>query len=137
MRTAIYLTNRTATRSLQDKTPIEALTTDIGQPTVPDLLHLRTIGCKAYYYILKEKRQRRAKFKTWAKARILVGYEGNSIYRIYDQQRGIVQASSIVFDENDVLQDIQFNDLFNESLAPHVGGESHKSSHEDENGPSP
>jgi len=64
MRTAIYLTNRLATRSLHDKTPIEALTTDIGQPTVPNLSHLRTIGCKAYYYILKEKRQRGAKFKT-------------------------------------------------------------------------
>ena len=55
MRTAIYITNRLATRSLHDKTPIEALTTDIGQPTVPDLLHLRTIGCKAYYHIPKEK----------------------------------------------------------------------------------
>jgi len=137
MRTAIYLTNWTATRSLQDKTPIKALTTNISQPTVPDLSHLRTISCKAYYYILKEKRQRGAKFETRAKAGILVRYEGNSIYRIYDRQRGIVRASSVVFDENDVPQDIQFNDLFDESPAPHVGGESHKSSHEDENGPSP
>jgi len=63
MRTAIYLTNRLATRSLHDKTLIEAFTTDIGQPTVPDLSHLRTIGCKAYYYIPKEKRQRGAKFE--------------------------------------------------------------------------
>jgi len=63
MRTAIYLTNRLATRSLHDKTPIEALTTDLGQPIVLDLLHLRTIGCKAYYHILKEKRQRGAKFE--------------------------------------------------------------------------
>jgi len=101
MRTAIYITNRLATRSLHDKTPIEALTTDIGQPTVPNLSHLQTIGCKAYYYILKEKRQRGAKFKNRAKAGILVGYEGNSIYRIYDKERGIVRASAVVFDEND------------------------------------
>ena len=95
-----------ATRSLKDKTPIKALTTNISQPTVLDLSHLRTIGCKAYYYILKEKWQRGAKFKTRAKARILVEYEGNSIYRIYDRQRGIIQASFVVFNENDVLQDI-------------------------------
>jgi len=120
MRTAIYLTNRTATRSLHDKTPIEALTTNIGQPTVPDLSHLRTIGCKAYYYIPKEKRQRGAKFEDRAKAGILVGYEGNSIYRIYDRQRGIVRASSVVFDENDAPNiEIQFNDLFEDT---HAGG---------------
>jgi len=94
---------------------------------------LRTISYKAYYYILKEKRQRGAKFEDWAKTRILIRYEGNSIYRIYDWQRGIVRASSIVFNENDVPQDIQFNDLFNESPAPHAGGESHKSSHETKN----
>jgi hypothetical protein len=101
MRTAIYLTNRLATRSLHDKTPIEALTTNIGQPTVLDLSHLRTIGCKAYDHIPKEKRPRGAKFDDRAKAGILVGYEGNTIYRIYDRQHGIVRASSVVFDEND------------------------------------
>ena len=116
MRTTIYLTNRLATRSLYDKTPIEALTTNIGQPTVPDLSHLRTIGCKAYYYIPKEKRQRRAKFENRAKAGILVGYEGNSIYRIYDKDRGIVRASAVVFDENDAPNiEVQFDDLFNDT----------------------
>jgi len=113
IRTAIYLTNRLATRSLHDKTLIEAFTTDIGQPTVPDLSHLQTIGCKAYYYIPKEKRQRGAKFEDRAKAGILIGYEGNSIYRIYDKERGVVRASAVVFDENDAPNiEVQFDDLF-------------------------
>jgi transposase InsO family protein len=132
MRTAIYLTNRMATRSLQNKTLIEALTTDIGQPTVPDLSHLRTIGCKAYYHIPKERRQQGAKFEARAKAGILVGYEGNSIYRIYDKDRGIIRASAVVFDENDAL-DIKFDDLFHESPVHQSGGEEHHH-HADENG---
>jgi transposase InsO family protein len=132
MRTAIYLTNRTATRSLQNKTLIEALITDIGQPLVPDLSHLRTIGCKAYYHIPKERRQQGAKFEARAKAGILVGYEGNSIYRIYDKDRGIIRASAVVFDENDAL-DIKFDDLFHESPVHQSGGEEHHH-HADENG---
>jgi hypothetical protein len=98
MRTAVYLANRTPTGSLQDKTPFEALRIDIGRPEVPNLSHLRIIGCKAYYYIAKEYRQKGA---DRAKQGILVGYEGNSIYRIYNAEEGVIRASSVEFDEND------------------------------------
>jgi len=49
---------------------------------------------------------------------VTVGYEGNSIYRIYDWQRGIVRASLVVFNENDAPNiEIQFNDLFEDTHA--------------------
>ena len=115
MRTAIYLTNRIATRSLENKTPIEALTCDIGKPEILNLSHLRTISCKAYYYIPKEKRKNGAKFEGRAKQGILVSYEGNSIYRIYDPDRGIIRASAVVFDETNALDaEIHLDDLMNE-----------------------
>ena len=47
------------------------------------------------------------------KARILIRYEGNSIYRIYDKERGVMRASAVVFDKNDAPNiEVQFNDLF-------------------------
>lgn len=121
MRTAIYLTNRVATRTLQDITPLESLTAEFGMPERPDLSNVRTIGCTVYYHLQKEKRRRGSKFDGRAKKGILVGFEGSSIYRIYDPTvRGnIVRASAVTFDESTVpcinLEDfaddviIQFN----------------------------
>jgi len=90
----------------------------MGRLEILNLLHLRTIGCKAYYYLAKERRQNGAKFEDRAKQGILIGYEGNSIYRIYDKERGVVRASAVVFDENDAPHiKVQFNDLFEDTHA--------------------
>ena len=131
MRTAIYITNRLATQSLHEKTPIKALSTNISQLEVLNLSHLRTIRCKAYYYLAKEQRKNGAKFKDRAKQGILIRYEGNSIYRIYDRDRGIVWASAVVFDENDAPifnendaldLEVPLNDLLDETHDTHARG---------------
>ena len=51
--TAIYLKNRSPTRSLESKTPFEAL---YGYK--PPIKHLRIFGCKAFSHIPKEDRRK-------------------------------------------------------------------------------
>jgi hypothetical protein len=76
----------------------------LGALERPDLSNVRTIGCTAYYHLQKEKRCRGSKFEDRAKKGILVGFEGNSIYRIYDPTvpGNIVRASAVTFDESTV-----------------------------------
>jgi hypothetical protein len=47
-----------------------------------------------------EKQFRSAKFGNRSNIGILVGYEGNTIYRIYDPKRGVIRASAVVFEED-------------------------------------
>jgi len=101
MRAAIYITNRVATRS-NLKTPIESLSKEFGPAQIPDLSHLRIIGCKAYYHIPKERIPNSSKFEPRARIGILVGFEGNSIYRIYDEEKGVIRASAVRFDETEI-----------------------------------
>lgn len=53
MSTAVYLKNRSPTRSLEFKTPFEAL---YGYK--PTIKHLRVFGCKAFAHIPKEDRKK-------------------------------------------------------------------------------
>jgi hypothetical protein len=98
----VYITNRTATLS-SGLTPIELLSTDQGQASKPDLSHMRIIGCNAHYHIHKEKRARSAKFGNRARTGILVGYDGSTIYRIYDPTNGVIRSSAVVFEEDTTL----------------------------------
>jgi hypothetical protein len=64
---------------------------------------MRIIGCNAHYHIHKEKRARSAKFDNRARTGILVGYDGSTIYRIYDTTNGIIRSSAVVFEEDTTL----------------------------------
>ena len=76
--TAVYLRNRSPTKSVEGKTPYEAI---YGEK--PKVGHLRVFGCTAYSHIPKDERE-----KLDAKARhcIFLGYPSNRKgYQLYDQ----------------------------------------------------
>ena len=99
IKTAVYITNRTATLNSK-ATPLELLHSEQGAALKPNLSHMRVIGCNAHYHIHKEKRVRSAKFGNRSNTGILVRYEGNTIYRIYNLERGVIRASAVVFEED-------------------------------------
>jgi hypothetical protein len=102
IKTAVYITNRTATLNSK-ATLLELLHSKQGAALKPDLSYMRVIGCNAHYHIHKEKRVQSAKFGNRSNTRILVRYEGNIIYRIYDLERGVIRASAVVFKEDSTL----------------------------------
>ncbi|KAI1006112.1 Retrovirus-related Pol polyprotein from transposon TNT 1-94 [Podosphaera aphanis] len=102
MRTQIYIVNRVATSVLQNETPFQALNRlTLGNDEIPDLSHLRVLGCKVYVQIPIEKRVLSRKLDARAEIGILVGYEGSHIFRVYFPSRKIViRSSNIRFDED-------------------------------------
>jgi len=69
---------------------------------VPSVSYLRVLGSKAYVYILVQDRVLSEKTAPRAEIGILIGFEGNHIYRVYLPHRvgnKIVRSSSVRFDE--------------------------------------
>ena len=105
---AVYVTNRIATSSLDKMTPVEAFKHQV-QPGLsdadymPDISHLRIIGCKTYVNTPKERRVKSAKLAPHAQEGYLVRFEGSKIYRVYLPGRAqkIVRTSHCVFDESE------------------------------------
>jgi hypothetical protein len=105
---AVYVTNRIASSSLDKMTPVEAFKRQV-QPGLsdadymPDISNLRILGCKTYVNIPKERRIKSAKLAPHAEEGYLVGFEGSKIYRIYLPGRAqkIVRTSHCVFDESE------------------------------------
>ncbi|KAI1005621.1 hypothetical protein K3495_g2594 [Podosphaera aphanis] len=109
IRAVAHITNRTANRVF-DKTSFEMFMDHIHpkDDNKPSIAHLRVLGCKAYVQIPKEKRAHTAKLALRAEVGILVGYEGNSIYRIYVPSRSgkkIIRSSHVRFDEHGYISD--------------------------------
>ena len=73
--TAAYIKNRSPASGLP-KTPYE-----LWHNKKPDLSNLHIIGCTAYAHTLKQGRK---KLTPHSKRYLLVGYEGHSIYRLWD-----------------------------------------------------
>lgn len=92
-RQSTYLINRVATRSLDGKTPYEAL-----RSIIPNLTHLRVFGC--VFYARTEAAGRK---KLDDKSRVLVhlGTEpGSKAYRLLDPtSKRIIVSRDLVFDE--------------------------------------
>ena len=79
MAVAVYLKNRTPTRSVVGMTPYEAWS---GNGKKPSLKHLRVFGCLAFVHVPKE---RRTKLDYWAIPGIFVGYSVTTKqYQVYD-----------------------------------------------------
>lgn len=104
--TAVYVINRSPTRSLVDKTPEEAWLN-----FKPNLNNLRVFGCKAMVHIPKCKRR---KFDAKSEECTFVGYDENTKgYRVYSSRTGNVFLSrDVVFCEN----------KFNSEYVPQTGG---------------
>ena len=113
----IKVTNRTATLTLEDLTPYEAFMNAVDPPEGKDrkhqpfMGHLRVLGCKTYVLIPQELRQRSHKLEPRAEIGILVGYEGEHIYRVWIPGRKgfaghIVRTSNARFDENGLVTDV-------------------------------
>ena len=108
---AVYVTNRTATSSLEKMTLAEAFKRQVQLGLLdtdysPDISHLRVLGCKVYVNIPKERRVKSAKLAPHAEEGYLVGFEGSKIYRVYllGRTQKIVRTSHCVFDESEPLE---------------------------------
>ena len=87
--TVVYLKNRSPTRSLEAKTPYEAL-----HGHKPNLSHLIAIGTKAFVLIPKKK-TKKMDFRSEGDG-IMVGYGGSNQYRIWDPVDNKVLVSANV-----------------------------------------
>lgn len=92
VRTATYLTNRSQTNAVKNKTPYE-----MWHRQKPDLSKLKIFGCRAYALIPKEKRK---KFDDKSFECIMLGYAENG-YRLWDKTKNcLVNSRDVIFDEN-------------------------------------
>lgn len=95
-----YLTNRSPTSVLKDKTPCEMW---FGRK--PDLSNIRVFGSRAFAHIPDVQRK---KLDDRSKEYIMVGYDYSG-YRLYDSNtRQVVIRRNVVFDES--VPDLTIND---------------------------
>lgn len=110
-----HIMNRTTTRALPGGiTPYEAYMNHVrpGIDNRPDVSHLRVLGSIAYVHIPKERRIASNKFAPRAEKGVLVGFEGNHIYRVWVPTRArnkIVRSSSVRFNELGFITDSDDN----------------------------
>jgi len=93
--TAVYLHNRSPTRSLEGVTPYEA-----WNGFKPDLSNLRAFGCDAYLFVPDEKR---GKLQSKSQKCVHMGYVWNTtkMWRLWDPAgRRVVIGNNVRFDEN-------------------------------------
>jgi hypothetical protein len=93
--TAVHTYNRTPSRTLKWRTPVEA-----WKPgKVPDVSYFRVFGCKAYMHVPADKRH---KLDAKAIEVMLVGYEpGSKGYQLWDKHTCSVKLSrDVTFDES-------------------------------------
>ena len=92
--TAVYVLNRSPTKSLQGVTPFEA-----WHKRKPRVSHLRTFGCVAN---VKQNGPGLNKLSDRSKKMIFIGYEaGTKGYRFYDPSTGrLVISRDVIFEEN-------------------------------------
>ena len=102
--TAAYLLNRSPTRRLNWKSPLQALQEIIGLPEPRPLIgHLRFYGCKAY--ALMYNRPKLDRLEERAHIGYLVGYESTNIYRIWvPNLKRVLRIRDVTFDETQRYQ---------------------------------
>lgn len=105
---ATYITNRSPTVFLNDRTPSEMF-----HNKRPNLEYLRVFGSVAYNHIPEEKQK--GKFYPKANTCIMVGYT-NCGYRLQDfVKRKVIAARNVVFNENKNKTDVLKRDCSNDS----------------------
>ena len=87
-----YVKNNWPTRAVQNLSPYKAYIHKL-----PDLSHLRILG--SIIYIFQHKEEQMLKSKKWAPRalkKILVGYDGHTIYRVYlKDQKKVIQVKNL------------------------------------------
>ena len=93
--TAVHIYNRSPSRNLQWRTPIEIWNTG----HVPDVSYFRVFGCKGYMHVPADKRR---KLDAKATEVTFIGYEpGSKGYRLWDKHTHSVHLSrDVTFDES-------------------------------------
>ena len=91
--TAVYLLNRSSSKSIGGKTPYELWT-----GSTPGVQHLRTFGCIAH---MKLTTPNLKKLDDRSRRTIFVGYEaGSKAYRLFDPSTRCIHINrDVVFDE--------------------------------------
>jgi hypothetical protein len=99
-KTAPYLLNRTPTKQLGWKTPLEALQQALGRPIQPpNITHLRVFGCRTYP--MNQHIPRSKKLEPRAYIGYLVGYESSNIYRIWiPSKKKVITTRDVTFNES-------------------------------------
>eukprot|EP01018_Ginkgo_biloba_P027384 Gb_35302 [translate_table: standard] len=97
--TAIYLLNRSPTKSVRDKSPQEAWSNE-----KPNVEHLRVFGCVAYAHVPKQKR---TKWDDRGEKCIFIGYSDQSkAYKLYNPiTKEMIISRDIEFIENATWND--------------------------------
>lgn len=95
---AVYILNRTGPTPVDGKSPHQ-----LWYNKKPKINHLRIIGCNCYVHIPKQKRLRKLENK--AEKGILIGYDGDEGYRVYDVKNlKLMRSRDVVFDEKSLLE---------------------------------
>ena len=108
----VHVINRTYTSALETKTLYEAVMDQLypNQDNKPSLSHVRVLGCKVYNHIPAERRVKSAKFDERGEKGILIGFEGNHIYRLYIPTRPpgfrIVRSANVTFEEGGFTSEV-------------------------------
>ncbi|SMR41581.1 unnamed protein product [Zymoseptoria tritici ST99CH_1E4] len=95
IKAALFINNRSPSTALYNwRSPYECLYGDI-----PDIDWIRRVGCRAYKLVPKRKFPK--KYDERAHLRVLVGFEGTNVFRLWDLVTGKVKrAKEVLFDEN-------------------------------------
>ena len=93
--TAVYLKNRSPSRSLKGVTPYE-----VWFGVKPQVKHLRVFGCDPFAHVSRDER---GKFDSKTRKCILVGYSLQSkAFRLYDpQRRKLIVSRDVKFNEEE------------------------------------
>jgi hypothetical protein len=113
VRTMAYTIFRSPSKRLGGMTPYEKFW---GRK--PDLSHMRVIGCNAWAYVPSGRRKKLKDDK--AILCHLVGYEGNSIYRLLGPDGQIIRSSNVHFEERRHVLDLEPH--FHSPAPPFPGG---------------
>ena len=93
---AAYIVNRTPTRTIDWKTPFEAVTS-----VKPTVAHMRVYGCKAYPHKHKGLVPRKQKLDPRAFISYLVGYDSTNIYRVLvPSLQRVLRVRDVTFNED-------------------------------------
>jgi len=100
-KTSGYLLNKSPTKQLEWRTPLEQLHRDLAiQNPQPNLSHLKVFGCRAYPVIPSAKIPKTRKLLPRAHIGYLVGYESTNIFRIWvPSEMKVIKTRDVTFNE--------------------------------------
>lgn len=97
--TAVYILNRTGPTRIEGKSPYE-----LWHHKKPRINHMKIIGSTCYPHVPK---QRRKKLDRKAQKGILIGYDADDGYRIWNSEEfKLIRSRDVIFDETPQLHDI-------------------------------